>query len=325
MTNSCVYKITNKINNKIYIGKANNPFERWKEHLNIVKDNTKHGHSFIHSAIKKYGKDNFEFEIIGTYNTECEALDAEIIFIEQYKSNINKYGHDFGYNLTSGGDGVIDYKPTKEQIEKSANSRRGKYKGINNANYGKKYSYDHKRKISESNKGKIVTDEVKEKISIANSGERNGQYGKKYSLKERQNLSEKISAAKNKKLTKPQVFSQVTIDKLKVAVKEKSSQKLTDEQKDTIIVMYDSGNFLKRDLANQFNVEEKTIKYVIRYWNAVKNNKSNHLTQFQKDNIIEYYLKKEYTKKEISNIVNIPLNKIVSVIKMYKNKLNKST
>ena len=89
--------------------------------------------------------------------------------------------------------------------------------------------------------------------------------------------------------------------------------------------MYDSGKFLKRDLANQFNVEEKTIKYVIRYWKEVKNNKSNYLAQSQKDQIIELYLKNVYTKKQISKIVNIPNNRVESVIKMYRNKLNKLT
>ena len=56
---SYVYKITNKLNNKIYIGQSVNIERRWKEH---ICDNRKN--SLIHLAIQKYGKDNFDFEVI---------------------------------------------------------------------------------------------------------------------------------------------------------------------------------------------------------------------------------------------------------------------
>ena len=57
-----IYKITNLINNKIYIGQTNNPKRRWQEHKNLGYD-TKET-KLLYRAIKKYGKDNFVFEII---------------------------------------------------------------------------------------------------------------------------------------------------------------------------------------------------------------------------------------------------------------------
>lgn len=58
-----IYKITNKINGKIYIGQSINIERRWKEH---IFDNRKN--SLIHLAIIKYGKENFSFEVIEECN-----------------------------------------------------------------------------------------------------------------------------------------------------------------------------------------------------------------------------------------------------------------
>lgn len=100
-----IYKITNQINQKIYIGKTNNPIKRFKTHYN-PKSN-----SVIAKAIQKYGKDNFKFEIIEVIQFLEKPTDIDIIlylnaremfYISKFKSNDNKCG----YNRTNGGDGV---------------------------------------------------------------------------------------------------------------------------------------------------------------------------------------------------------------------------
>lgn len=53
-----IYKITNTINQKVYIGQSIHPIQRFSEHCYNDTD------SLIHRAIKKYGKENFQFEII---------------------------------------------------------------------------------------------------------------------------------------------------------------------------------------------------------------------------------------------------------------------
>lgn len=59
-----IYKITNKVNGKVYIDQSKNIEKRWKQHLG-AKDNY-----LIHRAIRKYGKDNFSFEIVQLCNVE---------------------------------------------------------------------------------------------------------------------------------------------------------------------------------------------------------------------------------------------------------------
>lgn len=73
-----LYKITNLINNKIYIGQTKRPNKRWYDHR-YKSAPTK----IIHYAINKYGAHNFTFEIIAISKTQEDANDAEIELIEQ--------------------------------------------------------------------------------------------------------------------------------------------------------------------------------------------------------------------------------------------------
>ena len=104
MIASGIYCITNKINNKKYIGQSNSVFTRWGEHANIAFNNDSERKSLIHKAIKKYGLESFTFEILEL--CELEKLnDLEIFYIKSFKEK----GFTL-YNLTNGGDiGAIMY------------------------------------------------------------------------------------------------------------------------------------------------------------------------------------------------------------------------
>lgn len=110
-----IYKITNNLNNKTYIGKSVNIIKRWNQHKNAL-DSTP-----IHQAIQKYGLENFSFEII----EECskELLDErEVYWIKYYNTC---YG--YGYNATTGGDGAshpvsLNHQQLLEIIDKLKNS-----------------------------------------------------------------------------------------------------------------------------------------------------------------------------------------------------------
>lgn len=91
-----IYKFTNKINGKVYIGQSVNIERRYYDHLK--RDDSK---NYFHRAIKKYGKDNFLFEILEEYSEE-NLNDREKYYIAKYNNNNRK----LGYNSTSGGDGA---------------------------------------------------------------------------------------------------------------------------------------------------------------------------------------------------------------------------
>ena len=88
-----IYKITNKINNKSYIGQSVNISKRWYEHLN------KRGNPNLplYKDFDKYGSDNFTFTILEHCKKE-ELNEKEIYYIKFYNSLIPN-----GYNLQKGG------------------------------------------------------------------------------------------------------------------------------------------------------------------------------------------------------------------------------
>jgi group I intron endonuclease len=94
-----IYKCTNTINNKIYVGKTEKSLERRiRGHI----ANAKHGTNYhFHNALRKFGSDNFRWETIDTARTREELIQKEIGWIDLLKSN-NRL---IGYNTTAGGDG----------------------------------------------------------------------------------------------------------------------------------------------------------------------------------------------------------------------------
>lgn len=91
-----IYKITNLINGKIYVGQSKDPTRRWNEHKwDAFNPNCKEN-SAIHRAFLKYGIDNFQFTIIGWFEDYNEK---ERQYIKEFNSL-----YPNGYNLTESGD-----------------------------------------------------------------------------------------------------------------------------------------------------------------------------------------------------------------------------
>jgi group I intron endonuclease len=140
-----LYKITNLVNNKIYIGQTAKPSKRWSDH----KSEAKRGHKKypLYLSIRKHGEDNFKFEIIA----ECKSLNdcnlTEIELVKQYNSLAPN-----GYNLLPGGD-------------------------CNPAIKGRKLSAEHKAKIVGT--GRKHTEETKIKMSKSHIGINKGKISKK--------------------------------------------------------------------------------------------------------------------------------------------------
>lgn len=74
-----IYKITNLINNKIYIGQSVHIERRWSEHKSSVKTNKRI--YYLHKAMCKYGINNFKFEVL----VECPKEDLDMLEIKYIK------------------------------------------------------------------------------------------------------------------------------------------------------------------------------------------------------------------------------------------------
>lgn len=146
-----VYKHTNKINNKVYIGiTSRTAQERWGHNGNNYSTSP---HFF--SAIHKYGWDNFEHEILFEELTKEEACSKEKELIKEYKANDRR----FGYNQTDGGECFTLNEDTRRKMSLAM---MGNKNGL-----GKSCSEEKKRKISEAQKGKIISAETRRRQSAA--------------------------------------------------------------------------------------------------------------------------------------------------------------
>jgi group I intron endonuclease len=138
---SGVYKITNKVNGKHYIGVSINIKSRWSNHKSIDSKRV----SFIKNAIKKYGVDAFEFSII----EECHKdlfEEKERYWIDFYQSMTN------GYNLTAGGN------IRKELSEQTRLQMSAKSKGVPK-------SKEHIAKITIANRSESVRLTISAKLT----------------------------------------------------------------------------------------------------------------------------------------------------------------
>lgn len=100
-----IYKITNEINAKIYIGKTEyvNPEKRWKEHLREYKK-ARCEKRPLYSTMNKHGVEHFRFEVIEETDNPEETCKREQYWINELRTYV-WFKDCNGYNATLGGDG----------------------------------------------------------------------------------------------------------------------------------------------------------------------------------------------------------------------------
>jgi group I intron endonuclease len=195
-----IYKTTNLVNQKFYVGKDthNNP--------NYYGSGKR-----LKLAIQKYGIENFKKEILEI----CESLERLNEREKFWIKELNAISE--GYNISLGGDGgdTISNNPRRDEISKKisesnkgrfvgkTNSKetrkkiskalKGRFVGDKNPNYGKNHTDEAKDKIRKKALGRVVSDETRKKISIKNKGKK----GVVWTDEMRQKLSE------NRKINNP--------------------------------------------------------------------------------------------------------------------------
>jgi group I intron endonuclease len=182
-----IYKVTNILNGKCYIGQTIQTLSiRWSEH-NSNKDKK----FAVHHAIAKYGKDNFCIEEIGSYTNLEDLNNAEEYFIDWHNTIAPN-----GYNLKPGGENHACHPETKRKLSEDR-------KGNKNPNYGKKASLETRQKMSAVRKGKKCrppSEETRLKMRQAKLGKIGNRLGTKTSDETRIKISlaNKGQAAWNK-------------------------------------------------------------------------------------------------------------------------------
>lgn len=166
-----VYKITNNINNKVYIGVTVQ--ERgFKDRYGGNLERNTHN-KYLKYSINKYGISNFTITEILDIAFSYEELNIkEKTWISIYKSNNKLYG----YNLTDGGSNGKLNSCVKERM--SLNN-----KGSNNPMYGKTHSEEAKQKIGLANRGRTINFSKEHNAKLSEVMK-----GKKFTEEHRRNL-----------------------------------------------------------------------------------------------------------------------------------------
>ena len=168
------YCITNLINQKIYVGVTVSPISRWRFHKTIAKGGKEKYpqlFQYIHSAMAKYGIDNFVFEVSKIFDGGDEAY-----FYEEDQIDCMKSMGVPIYNIAAGGKGCrpgekhprFGIKLSAEQVAKMSKVMIGKMSGDKNPMFGKSHSDAAKKSISLANSGrkstrrKFTDDQVRE-------------------------------------------------------------------------------------------------------------------------------------------------------------------
>ena len=111
-----IYKFTNKTNNKVYIGKADNLEERYKSHMrNYDNHNLQDYNTKFYRALRKYGFENFNYEILESnrYWTAEVLNQKEVEYIAKYRATEDEYG----YNIQKGGlNTAVPRKLSEKQV-----------------------------------------------------------------------------------------------------------------------------------------------------------------------------------------------------------------
>lgn len=248
-----IYKITNTINGKVYIGQTFDLAGRWAKHRYMVRQGSKR---HLYSAIRKYGEDNFTMEVI----EECleeRADEREVFWIMFYDATNSEYG----YNETPGGIGCIDYLAEHRKTEFSEK--------LSKALKGKPVSLAARENLSKKLRNREISQGQREKISKTlkegyatgrikiNLPPRYDMTGYKHSDESRA----KMSAARNGK-TYEEIYDFDTARQLKEASRKRwmghGNPNYVDVSAEQIVDLIKDG-YQNKEIAELLNISTTTI------------------------------------------------------------------
>ena len=232
---NCIYMYINKINGHKYVGQAINFNRRYKQHIHSSKNKNMKDYNYpLHIAIRKYGIENFEIIILKeNIKTQCLINLYECYYIEKYNCLSNK-----NYNCSSGGSNGYSLAGKSEDELKEIY-----------------------QKISDSNKGRIVSEETKQKLSeILSDGRLKGENHPMYGKHHTEEVKEKM------RKPKPDEYKQKMSEKRKGEGNPYYGKKHSKEWKEKAS---------KRNKGSNNGNSKKVIQYtkdgeIVKIWNCAK-------------------------------------------------------
>ena len=270
----CIYKITNIVDKKVYIGQTINYNKRKNSHISHLK-NKKHHNEYLQNSWNKYGEDNFIIEII----EECKITELdkkEKYYIDFYNST----NTTLGYNLVDGGQVFREYSPELR-------------KKMSEALKGRKFSELHKKRISKGQKGKIIKKESieKQKTTALLNGKNKGQNNPNAIISNKiakdiiMDLynNKSVSFLKQKYQIQQDVIYNLMYNKTYINVLPEIRKELknrttnnNDIKVKKAITMYENG-LSQNKISKELNISRNTLRKALKNLNI---NTKNHVNQY---------------------------------------------
>lgn len=311
-----IYKTTNLITNKIYIGQHKKKINNNKPYFGSGR--------LLKKKIKEYGIENFKNEILEYCNSIDELNEKEIYWIKK----LNSTNENIGYNITSGGNQKI---PTEEFIKRCKDARnnisiekkkewhnkisktfieKGISKGENNPMYGKEYTKERQEKCAKSkkenkNNHKYYTEEYREQQSKQTKGENNPNYNNKWSNEKKKNLSEYFIKNNIHKGENNSSYG-------KFGKNSHGYKIISNEIRNDIINDYKNNFLCIRKLSKKYNLSERKVKDIL-----IDNNLEIKIIFFSEENkekIKDMFLNKNMSFNEISKIIGVDYRNIKKLL-----------
>lgn len=205
-----VYRISNILSGRYYIGYSTNINRRFTNHRSKLKQNC-HDNIFLQRAYNLDGEDKFQYDIIHICDTEDEAKEIEL----QYLTDLSIRSMIYNLNYNNSGGDLLTHHPDKEAIREkiliscketlnkmTPEERSQKYGKIGEKNgmYQKTHTEEVRKTISEIHKGntyrkgKLASEETRQKMSEnakLKIGEKNPFFGKHHTEETIQKIKEK--------------------------------------------------------------------------------------------------------------------------------------
>jgi group I intron endonuclease len=265
-----VYRISNNLSGRYYIGYSTNIERRFTVHRSKLKQN-RHDNIFLQRAYNLDGKDNFKYDIIHICDTEGEAKKIELQYLTDLSIRDNLY--NLNYN-NSGGD-LLTHHPNKEEIRnKILISHKETISKMTPEERKQKYG-----KLGENNGmfGKTHTDEVRKNNSILKKGNTNFK-GHKHTEETKQKFSE-MRKNKNAGNENP-FFGKNHTEETKQKIREKNMGNIPPNNKE---IMIDDFYYISiAEASRQLNISCPTILWRLNS----KNPKFNNYKYFNGENIM---------------------------------------
>lgn len=245
---SGIYKITNSVNGKFYIGSAKDIDYRWEDHKQYLNGGY-HINPKLQNAWNFYGGDKFLFEIVEETSSEKTVLlEREQHYLDLFKP----YMRDIGYNIcpTANGGDNITHNPNREEfVEKM----RTLCLGENNPMYGRTHTDESKQLQKDKAKGRFSLEWFIQKY-----GKEEGV--KKYEDRRIMLSNRKINYNHFNERCKTQKGPHLEETKQKI----RDTKKRLKEIKTFLIEDIKSNNFTVKELMNKYQMGISAIKYYKR-------------------------------------------------------------